>query len=175
MNLQDTEELAVCWTKAQPVVAAYISSLVPDFHQAEDVLNQVAVALVRKFHQYDRQQPFVAWAIGMARFEVLKHRRQYSTDKHRFSDDLIELIGASYAEAADELDRRRPALHECLQEMHGRPLEALRLRYFDELSPQAIAARFGMAAGAVRVLLHRSRALLRNCIERRLAAFREAL
>jgi hypothetical protein len=43
----------VLWTKAQPFVAAHIGFLVPDFHRAEDVLQQVAVILVRKFDQYD--------------------------------------------------------------------------------------------------------------------------
>ncbi len=90
--MNDSEQLTVEWTKAQPVVAAYISSLVPDFHDAEDILHQVAVTLVQKFDQYDRQRPFVAWAIGIAKYEVLKHRRKIATDKHVFGNDLVEQI-----------------------------------------------------------------------------------
>lgn len=169
MNLQQTEELAVLWTKAQPTVAAFIGSLLTDFHQAEDVLHQVAVILVRKFADYDRQQPFVAWAIGIARLEVLKHRRQFATDRHQFDEALIGQVAAEYTRIADELDERRQALHECLAQLHGRSQEALRLRYVEGLKPLAIATQLRMAASAARVLLHRARTVLRECIERRLA------
>ncbi len=168
MLMNESEQLALHWTKAQPIVAAYISSLVPDFHQAEEILHQVAVVLVRKFDQYDPDRPFVAWAIGMAKYEVLKHRRRVATDKHVFADDLLEKVGQTYGEMAGQLDDRREALALCLGEVRGRARQALELRYVDDLKPAAMASRLGMTAGAVRVLLHRVRAGLRDCIGRRL-------
>lgn len=166
MLMNDSEQLALHWTKAQPVVAAYISSLVPDFHQAEEILHQVAVVLVRKFDQYDPDRPFVAWAIGMAKYEVLKHRRRAATDKHVFADDLLEQVSQTYVEMAGQLDDRRQALAFCLGEVRGRARQALELRYVDDLKPAGMASRLEMNAGAVRVLLHRVRAGLRDCIER---------
>lgn len=56
---EQSEQLAARWTQAQPVVAAYIRTLLPDFHQAEEVLQRVAVVLVRKFEAYDASKPFV--------------------------------------------------------------------------------------------------------------------
>ena len=34
MNLSSSERFAVLWTKAQPTVSAFVSSLVPNFHQS---------------------------------------------------------------------------------------------------------------------------------------------
>jgi len=170
VNLDQTKDLAIYWMKAQPTVAAFVSSLIPDFHQAEDVLHEVAMAIVRKFEEYDTQQPFLNWAIGIARFEVLRHRRQYVTDKHQFSDNLVGIIGAAYEQLSEELDGRRESLRDCLQEAQGRSREALRLRYVDGLRLEEIAKRLGMAHGAARVLLHRTRTALKACIERRLQA-----
>lgn len=169
MNLKQTEELAVRWTKAQPMVAAFIASLVPDFHQAEDVLHQVAVVLVRKFAEYDHTQPFEAWAIGMARLEVLKHRRKFVHDKHLFDDAVVNLVSEEFIALRDELDDRRQALLECLKQLNGRFLQVLQLRYFEGLEPTSIAERWAMPPGAVRAVLHRAREALRRCIDHRLS------
>jgi RNA polymerase sigma-70 factor, ECF subfamily len=162
-----SEQLAVLWTKAQPFVAAYITSLVSDFHRAEDVLQQVAVILVRKFDQYDPAQPFLPWALGIARRELLKQQRQLARDRHVFSPDFAEQLGTVYEKMAGEFDGYRQTLAECLKELDGRTRRALDLRYADDLRPAAVAERMQLTAGAARVLLHRARVTLRECIQRR--------
>lgn len=57
-NLTDSERLAALWTQAQPVVGAYIASMVPDYHVRQEVLQNTAVVLVRKFAEYDEDRPF---------------------------------------------------------------------------------------------------------------------
>ena len=168
VDIRQTEELAVRWTKSQPAVAAFITSLVPDFHQAEDVLHQVVVVLVRKYTEYDPKQPFEAWAVGIARLEVLKHRRKFASDKHIFDDRLTELIAEEFSQPNTELDERHHALADCLKQVKGRFMKVLQWRYFDDLSPAAIAERMEMPVGAVRTLLHRARGSLRKCIDNRL-------
>ena len=163
------EQLAAAWTRAQPTVAAFITSMVLDFNDAEDVLQQTAVALVRKFEDYDSSRPFIAWAIGIARNEVLKHRRNRAMQRHLLSDDTLDQLAATHEEMADELDAMRRVLSKCLEAVEGQAREALDLRYGEDLKPGVIATRLGLAAGTVRVILHRVRAALRECIERRLA------
>ena len=104
MQLNESEEFAVLWTKAQPAVSSYVSAMVPHFHQAEDVLEQVVVTLVRKFDSYDRTRPFANWAIGITKNEVLKHRRKQATDKHVFCDELVEEITVAYEMPAPALE-----------------------------------------------------------------------
>ena len=55
------------WTRAQPVVAGYVSSMTPDVHEADDLLQDTAVVLLRKFGEYDPGRSFVAWALGIAK------------------------------------------------------------------------------------------------------------
>ncbi len=54
------------WTLAQPVVSAFLTSVVRDFRDRDDVLQDVAVAVVECFDRWDRERPFVAWAMGDA-------------------------------------------------------------------------------------------------------------
>jgi|SRR5688572_11777929 len=65
--MDQQEQFTRLWTEAQPLIAGYINSFEPEFDRAEDLLQDVAVILLRKFPEYDPQRPFVAWAIGIAR------------------------------------------------------------------------------------------------------------
>jgi RNA polymerase sigma-70 factor (ECF subfamily) len=69
------ERFTRCWTLAQPIVASYLCAAVPDFHEAEDLLQNVSIVCLRKFSDYDERRPFVAWALGMAKIELLRLRR----------------------------------------------------------------------------------------------------
>jgi RNA polymerase sigma-70 factor (ECF subfamily) len=63
--MQDSQRmqlLAMAWTKAQPAVAAFITSMVGDFHQSEDLLQKTAAAIVIKYDTYDASRSFTAWA-----------------------------------------------------------------------------------------------------------------
>ncbi len=168
MDPARTEQFTALWTAAQPTLAAFIRTLVPDFQQAEEVLQRVAVTLVRKFEQYDQSRSFPAWAVGVAKFEVLYYRRQRATDKHVFDDDLVEKIALSYQQFVDDGDPFRAALEGCLDELRGRSRRAIALRYEKGLESPVIAERLHVSTGAVRMLLCRARKLLKQCVEKRL-------
>ena len=89
----DQERFTRCWTQAQPAVAGYIGSLVPNFHEAEDLLQNVAVVLLRKYPEYDESLPFVAWAMGIARFEILAKQRNFARSRTVFTPELAEQVG----------------------------------------------------------------------------------
>ncbi|MBX2852812.1 MAG: sigma-70 family RNA polymerase sigma factor [Phycisphaeraceae bacterium] len=166
---EQSEQLAALWTQAQPVVSAYIRTLLPDFHQAEEVLQRVAVTLVRKFEGYDLQRPFVPWAIGFARFEVLRYRRDHATDRHQFDSDIVEQAAELYQSEEIDFSGFREALRSCVAKLEGRNRQALILRYTQDVGPKEIAQEMTMSANAVRQLLHRVRAALRKCIEAAIA------
>lgn len=164
---RDTEEFAALWAKSHSTIAAFVRSLTPRADQAEEILQRVAVTLVRKFGDYDRERAFSAWAIGVAKNEVLYYRRQRATDKHMFNDDLVHQIATSYQAIAEE-DPAKEVLAGCLEQVRGRARHALWLRYYDGWSSDRIAAEMKLSSGAVRMLLCRTRSALRECIERQL-------
>ena len=66
--------------------------------------------------------------------------------------------------AAD--DRRRAALRRCRQRLAGRAARAVTRSYDDGLSRAELAAELGMTENGVKTLLQRTRARLRDCVER---------
>ncbi len=169
MQPHQAEQFAALWAASQSTVAGFIRTLVPDYQQADEVMQRVAVTLVRKYDQYDQTRSFAAWAVGVAKFEVLYYRRERATDRHQFGDDIVEQIASRYEILAEEADPLRDALKLCLDKLAGRSREVVELRYKRGLSYGAIAAEMELSSGAVRMLLCRARDTLRRCIERRMS------
>jgi RNA polymerase sigma-70 factor, ECF subfamily len=170
---QEVEELAVHWTGAQRTVAAFVRTLVTDFHESEEVLQRVAVTLVRKYEQYDRNRPFVAWAIGVAKLEALAFLRQRSKDRLVFDDGLVAAIAESHERAAESFAAAPQFLDQCIEELDGRARRAIQLRYAGNLRTAQIAREMEISDGAARMLLSRARSLLRKCLEARTAQWEE--
>ena len=167
--MEEHEQFTRLWTKAQPIVASYIGSMVADFNQAEDILQDVALVLVRRFGEYDSSQSFIGWALGIARMKVLAAWRDKPLQTLAASEDIANAVSAAHEELAPELERRTSALRHCLKQIKARTRELLALRYEQLLLPREIAAKTKMSPGAVRVTLARTRAALQLCIEQRLA------
>jgi RNA polymerase sigma-70 factor, ECF subfamily len=166
----DAVRFSLDWADAQGAVSGYIHGLVPDHQAADELVQEVAVAAFRGHRQRLPTASFTGWALGIARNVVRMRWRAYSRSRTVFTDPaLIDSLAALNAELDDELEAERAALRQCLQGIHGRAFEILRLHYYDGLPAADIATRLALAAGHVRVQLHRLRGILRDCITRRLA------
>ena len=163
------EHFTRLWTAAHPAIAGYIAAVVTDPHAADDVLQEVALALLRKFAEYDPARPFTAWAMGVAKTAILSQRRDRTRALSRLRPATVESLEQVWQEVLPTADNRRGALGECLRGVTGRSRDLLALRYEEAVEPQDIATRLGMSAVAVRVALTRVRAALQACIEKRLA------
>lgn len=164
------EEIAVLWTKAQPAVSAFISSIIPNFQDSDDILQQVAVAVIKNYDKYDKKRPFIAWAIGIAKNEVLMYRRKNSQDKLIFATKIIQKISHVYEDESGKSEDIRKALNSCIQKLKGRSRRILEMRYLSELNTSRIAQKLGMTTSAVYTIFHRIRLALRDCISREISS-----
>ncbi|MEM6506320.1 MAG: sigma-70 family RNA polymerase sigma factor [Planctomycetota bacterium] len=156
--------LAELWHASQPSVSAYLFAAVPNHHDAEDLLGQVAVAVARDFDRYDESQPFVRWAIGIAHHRVLNYRRKYAMSKVVFSQETIESLANAVPDDPIRQSDFKVTLKHCLHKLQKQARKAITLRYEDDLKPRHIAAELDMTPNAVSILLHRARKALADCV-----------
>ena len=156
------------WYANQQAISAYIYAAVPHFHDAEDLTQQVAVAVARDFDKYDPETPFLRWAIVIARNRVLNHRRSFAMSKIIFSDETLDALADAAPDQQPITTAYKAALDSCLDEVQNKSREALSLRYEEDLRTKEIATRLGMTANAVSVMLHRTRAALAQCMKKKL-------
>jgi len=166
-------QFSLLWGEAHSAVAGYVLGLVGDRAIADDLVQDVALAAFRSFGSFDRSRSFTAWVMGVARHLVHHHWERLARKKPVFHDlTLIDDLAAISVELEDEGDAtaEHEALRSCLRAVDGRSWDIVRLHYVDGVTTDVVAERLSLAGGHVRVLLHRIRAVLRACIERRLAA-----
>ena len=168
MVSDSNEEIAWQWTASLPSVAAYIRSFTHDFHDAQDILQNVSMAVVRKYAEYDRNKPFVAWAIGIARNELLAYRRRKSVYRQFFDDESFEEIGQAFAAEEQDISPLQEALQKCMRQASAKSQRLLQLRYVEDLRYEDIAKTLKVSVGSIKVAMHRMRAALRDCVERRM-------
>ena len=137
---------------------------------ADEVLQETSLVLFRRFDEYDEQRPFVAWALGVARFQVLSLNRDAARSRVAFDTELLVRFTETWGELPPGASDRSLFLQDCIQRLAARARQMVRLRYYDELTAEEIARQIGGTGAAVRVALQRIRQQLRECVERQLRA-----
>jgi RNA polymerase sigma-70 factor (ECF subfamily) len=149
----------------QPLLKAYLLAATGDLHAAEDLFQEVSCALWEQFDRYDPGRPFRAWALGMARIEVLRWRQKRARSRVTLSDDALAALAETAAEQAAEPGRLRDLLRACLDRLGGTVRDIVRLKYLDALPIARVAEKLGKSVAAVEMALVRARRALRECVE----------
>jgi RNA polymerase sigma-70 factor (ECF subfamily) len=158
------------FTKNQRRLFLFILSQVPNPGDAEEILQNVNVIVLKKHDQFQPGTNFLAWAAAIANFEVLKYRSRRSRDRLVFSDQFLASVAEEALEQSDELERRRTALKDCIEKLRSRDRDLIRLRYAPGETGKNLAERIGRPSNSVYQSLGRIRRTLMECIQRRLAA-----
>jgi RNA polymerase sigma-70 factor, ECF subfamily len=149
------DALSYLYSRYSDDVCRFVQSIVRDHHQAEDITQDVFAKLMRAIQKYEeREVPFAAWIMRVARNAALDHvrsRRQIPVDEVWVSEN---------GEEQTSLDCTR-ALKEALAELPQSQREVLVLRHIGGLSPNEIAERLGKSEASIQGLHHRGRAALK--------------
>lgn len=156
------------WADIRPRLISYLIAATGDFHDAEDLLQRVAVATLAKLPTYDPTRPFGAFAIGIAKFEVLRFRRESARDRLRFGEEAVIALGDAFVRVEHESDARLEALPGCLETLAPKAKQALELVYRDGLKGDEAAQKLRTSGGNLFSMLSRARAQVRRCVENKL-------
>ncbi|MEM1294607.1 MAG: sigma-70 family RNA polymerase sigma factor [Verrucomicrobiota bacterium] len=167
-NRSDTEKLerlTRLWLEAEPAVRAFVFASISSFADAEDVAQKVALTVARRFHEYDAERSFQAWALWLAKSRVIDHYRVVGREKLVFSEPLLDQLSYSLVTRQPDQSDRAAAMEECIEKLPDKSRRLLKLRYEDGASADEMATSLKSTAGSIRVLLHRVRNLLSDCIQ----------
>jgi RNA polymerase sigma-70 factor (ECF subfamily) len=156
----DREGLHYLYVRYADDVLRYVTGLIRDHHEAEDITQNVFAKLMTAINKYEeRAVPFDAWILRVARNAALDHlraRRAIPTEEVRLADT---------GRAQTALDRGQ-ALRQALEDLPEDQREVLVLRHIIGLSPVEIADTLDKSESSVHGLHHRGRRSLRaNLIE----------
>lgn len=160
---QDRSAFADLFGHYGPRVKSYLVRLGANRATAEDLLQEVMLAVWRRADTYDPRQASVAtWIFTIARnkrIDALRRERRPELDP---SDPMLSPEPAP--DPAEEVDAGQWEIHiaAAIREMPREQAEMVRLAYFDDLSHSDIAEKLGLPLGTVKSRLRLALARLRT-------------
>ena len=151
--------------RSEREIFRYVAALVPNVTDAEDIVQQTAIALWEKFHAYDPAQPFTPWACRFA----LNKARQWIERRQRWQALLDHGLAEELAQRRQELqpdfDLRLKHLEGCLGKLPEGQRSLVEGYYYERASIERLAQRSGRSEAATYKMLQRIRHALQICVE----------
>jgi RNA polymerase sigma-70 factor (ECF subfamily) len=151
--------------RSEREVFRYVAALVPNISDAEDIVQQTAIALWEKFDAYDPAQPFTPWACRFA----LNKARQWIERRQRWQTLLeggvAEELAQRREELRPELEVRLRNLEGCLDKLPGEQRSIVEGYYYHRTAIEKLAVASGRTVEATYKALQRIRLVLQACVE----------
>lgn len=151
--------------RSEREIFRYVAALVPNVADAEDIVQQTALALWEKFEAYDPNQPFTPWACRFA----LNKTKQWIERRQRWQAllerGLAEELVRRREELRPELETRLKHLEGCLSKLPEEQRSIVEGYYYRREGVEKLAENSGRTAAATYKILQRIRQALQVCIE----------
>ena len=149
----DSEGLHFLYVRYAPDVQRYVASFVNDHHEAEDITQNIFAKLMKAIKKYEqREVPFAAWIMRVARNAALDHMRA----RRAVPTEEVRLADTGQAQRVRTRPRPSPRPRAAPEDQR----EVLILRHIAGLSPVEIASTLKKSESSVHGLHHRGRRTL---------------
>lgn len=149
-------------------LSAFVHTLVPDWQDAEDLIQDTLIVLWRKFDEFVPGTNFFSWAAKIAQFEVLNYRRHKQRQTRYLDENVLTDLADTSAIISEDIDRYKAALSHCMGQLKARDQEILRLRYSEGGNVHVVSQAVGRSPNHVHRLLREIRSRLLLCVRRRI-------
>jgi len=169
-ELEIRERLTRHWLAAEPAVRAYVAAAVRSFQDREDLVQQIALTVARRFEEFDPNRPFLGWVLWLAKSRITDYYRSQGRQRVMLTAGILDQLAETLVQRQATISPQRVALDHCLEKLPARSRHLIQLRYVDGLNITQVANAIRSTPGSVRVTLFRIRDALADCIRRRLAS-----
>jgi len=131
----------------------------------DEVVQRTFIRAYSALERFKLGMPLAPWLKRIARNEALREVRTLSR-RAKMKRELLQSAMAEACARREAPDAQLDQLRQCMTRLRDEARELVRMRYFERLSFDAIAAALGRTAGALRVAMLSIRRRLRVCIQR---------
>ncbi len=157
----------------QTQLRGYFFAATRDWAATDDLFQEVAMVLWRKYGEFDQTRSFRAWALGIARLQVLKRRQVLARSKLVFSEAAIAALAVTAGDETEESDWRLSHLAACMEKLPSNDRDLVTMRFEKDQPLVEIAVRLEKSVEAVGMRMMRIRRWLRDCMEKTMAMDKE--
>ncbi len=152
------------FVRHQAAIHSFLLTIVPSVVDAEEILQDAAMTMWRRFDQFKEGTSFRNWAFQIAKFTAMNHIRKSQRDRHVFGMKLVELLAKDVENNHAELESRRIALRHCIEKLVAPDHQVLHGCYSEDGSVSKFAESEGRTPNAIYKQLNRIRRDLLRCV-----------
>lgn len=164
----ETETFLKILVPNQKRIFSYIATLIPNYADAEDVMQEVISLLWRKYADYTPNTDFVAWALTVAKFKVYEYYKDIKRNQRKLSNETIRVLEKESFVTEDLYKGHLEAVKNCIKKLDTKDYKLIQLRYEMNENVKYIASRFGLSVQSIYKNLARIHNVLLLCVNRRL-------
>lgn len=159
----DAHALEELYASQGPGILAYLVSRLGDRQLAEEVLQDVMLAVWQGANRFRGESRVRTWMLSIARYKAINAQRGAVPTHQPIDEDLPDLtpdpsLMAEHGEA-------HTSLREALQRLPEAQREILELVFYHQLTGNEAARVMGVSTGTVKSRLHRAKANLRKLLD----------
>lgn len=143
---------------------SYVLTLVPNWADAEDIVQQTKIKLWEQFSQYDPAKDFGSWACTIAYYETLAFRTRANRSRIIFSEAAIQRVSKEAIAFAANSSLRVRLLQKCLKKLTHWQRELLFRCCVSSESVKDVACELNRKVDATRKAILRIRHELNRCV-----------
>lgn len=160
------DEFMDLFLEHQPRIYGYVRTLLLQKADADDVMQETASVLWKKFDEFERGTHFDRWAFRVAYFQVRKFRQAKARESKRlqFSDEILDLLAHDAEPFLDSTEEVAATLESCLRKLDSDDRQMVAWRFEDKGTNRTVAQRVGKSESVVSRRLSRIYEALMRCI-----------
>jgi len=152
-------------------VYRYILALTGNYTEADDLMQETAVTMLSRFDQFKPDSNFAAWALTIARFKVMSHRKQKKHDPACFSEETFNNLVLTLGRSVESSDELVGVLQKCLSKLKESDRKIVSMRYEHHTTTKETAQKTGRSIDGLYQTLARIHDLLHKCIRNTLTSW----
>jgi RNA polymerase sigma-70 factor, ECF subfamily len=162
----DGREFVSLITANQRRIYAYILTLVPNFNDADDVMQETTATMWEQKNNFMPGTDFVAWGARIAYFKILDHRKkQNKNNRIMMLDEQFEHIHIKALSQSKKMDDLILKLKDCLHKLPLQDQQLMHLRYSAGLTAKEVSLRIHKSIRHIYYSISRVQGLLLHCVE----------
>jgi RNA polymerase sigma-70 factor (ECF subfamily) len=161
-----TPEFVTLLLQNQRRIRGYITTMLTNWADADEVLQETSIVLWRKFGEFQPGSDFAAWAFRIAYFTTMNFLQKHKHQSLHYSAALLDRIAVTTEMLQPSLEAQFASLAECMAKLDERDRDLLQRRHFPGSSTKDVADSLGRPLKSVYKSLNRIYAALLSCIQR---------
>lgn len=163
--LQETQRFLSYYVKDQKRIYGYILSVVSDWQDTDDILQETTALMWQKFNEFQEGTSFTAWGIQVAKYKIREFHRRHRKQV-QLSEQVLEVLENRAQTYYSHPNPRLETLENCIKRLRPKDYALIQMRYTENTTIKDIALRLGRSVHGLYKVMSRIHADLVICVRR---------